>query len=100
MTGKQKAYLKKLAHNLSVIVKIGDNGISENLVKSLNEALTAREIVKASMSHPSAEIRKETAMTLAEKTASTLVNIIGKTMLFYRENPDNPVVSNDFKKIK
>ncbi len=100
MTGKQKAYLKKLAHNLNVTVKIGNNGISKNLVKSLDEALIAREIVKASMSHPSAEIRKETAITLAEKTTAILVNIIGKTMLFYRENPNNPVVSNDFNKIK
>ena len=99
-TGKQKAYLKGLANEMEVIVKVGDKGVTENLIKSLDEALTKRELVKASNSHPDRDERTKAAEELAEATNSTLVNIIGKTMLYYRENADNPVVSKGFKKVK
>ncbi len=99
-TGKQKSYLKGLANEMDVIVKVGDKGITDNLVKSLDEALTKRELVKASNSNLERNERVEVANKLAKATNSILINIIGKTMLYYRENPDNPTVSEKFNKIK
>lgn len=99
-TGKQKAYLKGLANEMEVLVKIGDKGITENLKKSLEELLVKRELVKVSNTNPDREERAKAAEELAAGTNSVLVNIIGKTMLYYRENPDNPVVSKGFNKVK
>ncbi|MCK4957056.1 MAG: YhbY family RNA-binding protein [Candidatus Cloacimonetes bacterium] len=100
LKGKQKALLKKAAHNLAVTVMIGDKGITENLIKSLDKNLTANELIKASISHPDRKVRAEMSNELAEKTNSIIVNSIGKTFLFYRENSENPKISLKVKKIK
>ena len=46
LTSKQRAQLRGLANSLDVIVHIGKDGISENLVKQADEALEARELIK------------------------------------------------------
>lgn len=93
LTGKQKADLKALAQHLDVIVKIGDKRVTPAVIRSLDEALIARELVKISVAHPDRNIRKELIAELAEASAATVVNIIGKTALLFKSNPDNPVIS-------
>ncbi len=93
LTSKQKADLKALAQHLDAIVKIGDKGVTPAVIRSLDEALKARELVKISISHPDRNVRKELITELAEASAATVVNIIGKTALLFKSNPDNPVVS-------
>lgn len=93
LTSKQKADLKSLAQNLDVIIKIGNKGVTPAVIRSLDEALKARELVKISVAHPDRNIRKELINELAEACAATIVNIIGKTALLYKSNPDNPVIS-------
>ena len=46
ITGKQRAYLRSLANKVPSIFQIGKEGISDNLVKQLSDALTARELIK------------------------------------------------------
>ena len=46
MTSKQRAYLRGLANNIDAIFQIGKNGINDNLIKQLNYALEARELIK------------------------------------------------------
>ena len=46
MTSKQRAYLRGLANNIDAIFQIGKNGINDNLIKQLNDALEARELIK------------------------------------------------------
>lgn len=93
LTSKQKADLKSLAQHLDTIVKIGDKGVTPSVIRSLDEALTARELVKISVAHPDRNTRKELIEELAEANAATIVNIIGKTALLFKTNPDNPVIS-------
>ncbi|MFO7897066.1 MAG: YhbY family RNA-binding protein [Candidatus Cloacimonadales bacterium] len=99
LRGKQKAWLKKRAHKMPVTVMIGDKGITENLIKSLEDNLVAHELVKASIAHPDKRVRAEFAQELAEKTDAIIVNTIGKTVLFYRVNQENPFISEQLGKI-
>ena len=41
MNSKQRAYLRGLANNLTSIFQIGKNGISDNLIKQIDDALEA-----------------------------------------------------------
>lgn len=100
LTGKQKKFLKQTAHHLEVTETIGDKGITENVTKSLDVNLTANELVKASISHPERDIRKEMSIELAKKTNSIIVNGIGKTFIYYRVNIKDPKISVKVKKIK
>jgi len=93
LKGKQKAYLKSIGQRLEVIVRVGDKGVTDNVIASLNEALDARELVKISIQHPDRNYRKECITELAEATEAQIVNRIGKTALLFRINPDKPVLS-------
>jgi RNA-binding protein len=42
LSGKQKAYLRSLAQNERAIFQIGKDGLSDTLIKTLNDALKAR----------------------------------------------------------
>lgn len=94
LTSKQKAKLKSIGQTSKVMVQVGDKGVTENVVKSLNEALEAHELIKVSIQHPHRDIRKEMIAELAEKSESQIVNIIGKTALLFKENAENRVISN------
>jgi len=100
MTGKQKAWLKKKAHNMTVSVMVGDKGITASLLTSLKDNLKANELVKASVSHPDREVRKKLSEEIAEKTSSEIVALIGKTTILYRANKEKPVISTELGKVK
>ena len=46
LTSKQRAQLRSLATNLDTIVHVGKDGIGDNLIKQVNDALEARELIK------------------------------------------------------
>ncbi|MBT3756697.1 MAG: YhbY family RNA-binding protein [Candidatus Cloacimonetes bacterium] len=98
LTNKQKAKMKSMAQLLDAIVKIGDKGVTQTVISSMNEALIARELVKFSVAHSDRKIRKEMMAELAEATDAILVNIIGKTGLLFKINPDNPIISEELLK--
>lgn len=85
MTSKQRAYLKSLASNIPAIFQIGKSGISENLIKQLNDALEARELIKITVLETAPEAVKDLGNQLAEKTNSTLVQTIGSKIVLYRQ---------------
>ena len=43
MTSKQRAFLRGLANTIDAIFQVGKGGISDNLIKQLNDALEAKE---------------------------------------------------------
>ena len=93
LKSKQKAYLKSLGQTMDVVVKVGDRGVSTNVIASANEALVARELIKVSITSPDRNYRKEAIAELARETESMIVNTIGKTALLFKVNPENPTVS-------
>ena len=70
ITGKQRAYLRKMAHQLEPIFQIGKEGVTDAFIDGLNKALTKREIVKVHI--------LETAMLLATP-AITLRNVLERS---------------------
>ena len=46
LTSKQRAQLRGMASTLDTIVHVGKDGIGENLIKQVNDALEARELIK------------------------------------------------------
>ncbi len=84
LTSKERSILRSIGNKLEPIVIIGKSGITENLLIQLDDALTARELVKGRvLPHQDFDI-KEIAEDLALKTGADIVQIIGHNMLFYR----------------
>lgn len=93
MTGKQRAYLRSLSNSLDTIVHIGKGGISENVVKQTDEALTARELVKGRVLEASLLTAREACEQLAEATNAEGIQVIGSRFVLYRANPKAPKIT-------
>ena len=92
MTSKQRAYLKSLASNINAIFQIGKSGESENLIKQLDDALEARELIKITVLETAPSSAKNLGNELAIKTNSILVQTIGNKIILYRSKKNNPQI--------
>ena len=84
LTSKQRAQLRSLATNLDTIVHVGKDGIGDNLVKQVNDALEARELIKGRVLENSLLSPREAAQQLAPLTRSEVVQVIGTKFVLYR----------------
>ena len=84
LTSKQRAQLRGLANDLDTIVQVGKDGIGDNLVKQVNDALEARELIKGRVLENSLLTAREAAEELAVATRSEVVQVIGSKFVLYR----------------
>ena len=94
MTSKQRAYLKSLAMKTEPILQLGKGGVTPENTASVDEALAARELIKISILQNCMEDPRQMAETLAERTHSQVVQVIGRKIVLYREG------KNEKKKIE
>lgn len=90
MTSKQRSYLKGLAMTMEPIFQIGKNSLSPELIKALEDALIARELIKVSVLQNCLDDPKEMAQTIAERTHAQVVQVIGRKIVLYKPDPKNP----------
>ena len=93
LTSKQRAYLRSLANSAETILQVGKEGISENLIKQVDDALTARELIKGKVLETAPGFDGEIAAQLAEATGSEVVQVIGMRFVLFRRNLKNPKIS-------
>ncbi len=92
MTGKQRAYLRGLANSLDTILYVGKGGLTENVIKQAEEALTARELIKGRVLEASMLTAAEACQALAEATGAEGVQSIGSRFVLYRPHPTEPKI--------
>ena len=89
LKGFQRKYLRSLAHNMKPIVLIGQKGITESVVTSVNESLNKHELIKIKfVEFKEKTQKKEISGIIEKKTLSEMVGMIGHIAIFYRQNPD------------
>lgn len=86
ITSKQRAYLRSLAVNEPTIMQIGKGGITENLIKTVSDALEARELVKLSTLENCEYTAREVADALSEELGAEVVAVLGRKLVLYRES--------------
>ncbi len=89
LTGKQRAYLKSKANTMEALFQIGKNGLSDNFIKQVEEALEVRELIKINVLNNSLLDTTEVAREVTEKTNSEFVQSIGNKFVIYRESEEN-----------
>lgn len=92
LTGKQRRHLRALGYDLKPTVSVGRQGLSEPVLRSVDEAYNTSELVKARLERSCELDRQEAAQQLAEGTGSHLVQVLGRTILLYRPDPDTPKI--------
>ena len=86
ITSKQRAYLRSLANSEPTIMQIGKGGIGENLIKTVSDALEARELIKLSVLENCDYTPRDMAEELAQATDADVVAVIGRKVVLYRES--------------
>lgn len=86
LNGKQKRYLRALAHHLDPIFQIGKGGVSDNLIQQIQDALEARELIKVSVLQNCEWDKDEVANQLAHRAQAEVVQTIGKVIVLYKES--------------
>jgi RNA-binding protein len=86
----QRKYLRRLGHDRSPIVLVGQGGLGPNLVAELDRALRDHELVKVRARVGDRGERDRVLAGLAAQTGAELVQQIGHVGLFYRRHPDRP----------
>jgi RNA-binding protein len=77
-----------MAHHLNPIFQVGKNGINDNMIEDLKMALEANELIKVSILQNCEEDKDVIATELAEGTGAELVQLIGKTVVLYKESKE------------
>lgn len=89
MTSKQRAFLRGLANKIDSIFQIGKNGLNDNLIKQLDDALEAREIIKISTLETASDSAKNLAFEISNKIDCTIVQTIGNKIVLFRQKKEN-----------
>ncbi|MGW9856577.1 RNA-binding protein [Staphylococcus hominis] len=93
LTGKQKRYLRSLAHNIDPIFQIGKAGINDNMISQIDETLENRELIKIHVLQNNFDDKNDLAQTLSQATNSEVVQVIGSMIVIYRESQENKEIS-------
>ncbi len=85
MTSKQRAYLKGLAMNIEPILNVGKSSLTPELTNAVEEALNKRELIKIGVLKNCMDDPRAIAETIAERTNSEVVQVIGKKIVLYKK---------------
>ena len=89
LKGSQKKYLRGLAHKLKPVAFVGQKGITDQLIRSIDEALAFHELIKMKfIEFKEKDQKKAIAEAVEKRTGSEMVGMIGHTAVFYRQNTD------------
>ncbi|MCM1257180.1 MAG: ribosome assembly RNA-binding protein YhbY [Roseburia sp.] len=92
LNSKQRAYLMKMASNITPIFQIGKSSLTSEIIEAVDAALEKRELIKISVLKNCADDPKEIAEVIAERTHSQVVQVIGKKIVLFRVSKKKPVI--------
>ena len=91
MTSGQRATLRSIAMNMQPTTHLGKNGISETLIKQIDEQLESRELIKIAVLQNSEFSAKDNAEELAQSSNSQVVQVLGSKITLYRVSKKNGI---------
>lgn len=92
ITSKQRAFLRALANDFPAIMQVGKGGLTENLFKTVSDALEARELIKLHILENSDLTPREAADELSGELGAEVVSVVGRKVVLYRRSSQKPVI--------
>jgi RNA-binding protein len=79
--------LKDKARSIEPIIRIGKNGLSEGQINEIKKLIKKRKLIKVKMldSFMEGKDRAEVAQEMAQKSETTLIQLIGNIVVLYQE---------------
>ena len=91
LNSKQISYLKSLSHSMHAVVQVGNKGLSEAVIKEIEESLKAHELIKIQVQVNDKLKRQEFLSLICKKLNATSINHIGKQLVIFRANKDSKI---------
>ena len=86
LNSQQRAKLRSMASTMSPVTQIGKGGVTENMVKSLHDALEARELIKINVLQNADDTPWDLVENLADLLDAVPVAVIGRKAILYRRS--------------
>lgn len=93
LSNPQKKKLKAHAHGLKPVVRLGQSGLTDNVLDEIELAIEHHELIKVKISAEDRDDKNLTIQKIADRTRSDIVQSIGFMAVFYRENSDKKAYS-------
>ena len=87
LRGSQRKYLRGLANPMQPLVYIGKNGLSDAVIKAINEGINDHELIKIKFLEFKDD-KKTLCAEIERKTGGTCVGMIGHVAIFFRQQSD------------
>lgn len=92
MTSKERAALRAAANPLEPIFQIGKEGISDNLISQLDDALDSRELLKIRVHlETSPKKPRQLADELQTALGAEVIQVIGGVIVLYRKADEEKI---------
>ncbi len=95
MTSQQISFLRGLAHKLNPVVMIGNNGLSETVLKEIDASLNAHELIKIKVQGDDRAVRTQMYQDICNTVNAIAVHHIGKQLVIYRKADKPKIVIPD-----
>jgi len=92
MTGKQRRYLRAIAHSIKPLVNLGKRGLSRETKFEIKSQLFDHELIKLKILDTCPLSKKECTEELSCDNNIEVVQVIGKILLLYSQNPEDPKI--------
>lgn len=91
LTTKERAKLRTYANTMETILQIGKDGVTENVLKQIDEALIAREMIKIRVLENSMLSAKDAANEISSQIECEVIQCIGTRVVLYRAFDKEPI---------
>jgi len=98
LANENKKRFRSIGHELSPIVTVAGNGLSDSVIAELERALTDHELIKVKLAVAERELRREVAKQICDTVGAEMVQEIGKIILIYRHNPKANIKLSNIKR--
>lgn len=93
LTGKQRRYLRSLAHHRDPLIQVGKEGITPALTHAVQRALQDHELIKIRVLEASPLDRHEVAEPLGRAVGAHVVGTVGRIVMLYRARDEQPAIT-------
>lgn len=91
LTGASRRHLRSLAHPLKPVVFVGEGGVSDSVLRAVEDALATHELIKVRLRQP--DDKHAAAEDLARRSGAALCGVLGHTVVLYRPDPESPRIA-------
>jgi RNA-binding protein len=90
LTGKQRRFLRALAHALDPLVRIGRSGLTDAVRAKLDEVLEIHELIKVKLGRECPLDVESAPLEVERATGAAVAQVIGRTLVVYRPRTEQP----------